>query len=238
MGSQPLLHKNWSDLLHHPHLPIDFYTIRINKFETQFLTHRPLQNFSYVCLVLAFSSFLSQKNRHLSSCSELTLPLVNSLYSLPFPLSVNCAHSFNLHLASGPFSFAFKPAQFSVSQSLSSLPSCTNKFLKEQTEFTFLSFHVPPTPYNVPSIFSYFIDMAHLGIKNDFLITKFSVLYPFFLLLCPTSASELLPTFMHSLSSKSLMLSSSFLLLPHPSCNQSNIHHPLQPGVYFPHSNY
>ena len=42
----------------------------------------------------------------------------------------------------------------------------------------------------------------------------------------------------HSVSCKSLVVGSSFLLLPHLSCNHSDIHHPFWPGVCFPISNY
>lgn len=63
-----------------------------------------------------FFSPIPQKNRHLPSCSQLTLPLVSSLYSLPFPFSINFTFSINLYLASGSFSFAFKSVQSSLNK--------------------------------------------------------------------------------------------------------------------------
>lgn len=88
--------------------------------------------------------------------------------------------------------------------------------------------HSPLILYNLASVFSYFIGIAHLDIKNYLGITKSNAL-----LLCATSTPKQLPIPMPSLSSKYLMLISSFLLQIQLSYNQSNIHHSLQPGVYF-----
>lgn len=49
-----------------------------------------------------FFSLLSQKNRYLSSCSKLILPLVKSLSFLPFPPSMNYTCSAPLYLPLAP----------------------------------------------------------------------------------------------------------------------------------------
>ena len=103
--------------------------------------------------------------------------------------------------------------------------------LKEQTETPSLFMHSPLIHYNLTSIFSCFIDTAHLDIKNYLLITKSNILYHFsfhsFASPPHLSSYQLLCTL--SSTSDAYFL---FLLLLQLSYSQSNIYHSPQSEVY------
>ena len=134
-----------------------------------------------------FSSFSQeQTSLLLFKPSPPTFPLVNSLHSFPFPLSIWIVlFLLTSTLPQVPVfclqtcSFFLKLKKKKINSSPPSFPVLT-EVLKEQTETPSLFMHSPLIHYNLTSIFSCFIDIAHLDIKNYLLITKSNVLYHFF----------------------------------------------------------